>query len=128
MEYVKNAQWASRAPEMVMELLVESFQNSGRILEVGDRRARIRPNFRLQAQLTNFHVRRGAGEEAGTVVVELTPSLIRQPRREAIQSAPFSASRPLAALERDAIAAAFNEALRDVLVDTVEWTLRTGTA
>ncbi len=126
-EYVKNAQWASRSTEMVMELLVESFQNSGKIIRVGDRRARIRPDFKLESQLTNFHIER-AGEETGTVRVELSATLIKQPRREAIQSSPFSASRELATFDRDAIVAAFNEALQDVMVDTVEWTLRTGSA
>ncbi len=126
-EYVKNAQWASRSTEMVMELLVESFQNSGKIITVGDRRARIRPDFKLESQLTNFHIER-AGEETGTVRVELTATLIKQPRREAVSSTPFSSSVELQEFNRDAIVAAFNEALQDVMADTVEWTLKTGAA
>lgn len=126
-EYLANAEWASRAPEMVMELLVESFKNSGKIITVGDRRARIRPDFKLDASLEGFHIKR-AGDETGSVQVQLSAILVKQPRREAIQSAPFSASQELEAFDRDAIVAAFNEALQSVMADVVEWTLKTGAA
>ena len=128
-EYLATGEWASRAPAMVMELLVESFQNANRIPTVGDRRARIRPDFTLEAQLTAFHIQRdSADEDRGQVTVRLEPTLVKQPRREAIASIPFEATTEVAPLTLDGIIAAFNESLQEVMSQAVEWTLKTGVA
>lgn len=126
-KYVAGGEWASRAPEMVMELLVRSFEKSGKILTVGDRRARIRPDFVLTSRLTQFHVEKPAEASATrTVRVQLNVSLIKRPRRDAIASSSFESSSEVADLTLDNIVAAFDESLGDVMEEVVEWTLTTG--
>lgn len=124
-EYLATAEWASRAPEMVMELLVESFKNSNRILTVGDRRARIRPDFELDTRLTDFQFEETA-ENAGLVRIQLEASLVQRPQRNALSSLSFESTSAVAPRSLDNIVAAFNESLRDVMEQTVEWTLQTG--
>lgn len=124
-KYVAGGEWASRAPEMVMELVVESFRNSNKILTVGDRRDRIRSDFNLQLRLTNFHIEKTA-DDAGTVRVRLDTSLIKRPRRDPVATTSFDASSEVSPLVLDDIVAAFNENLQDVLEQVVEWTLQTG--
>lgn len=124
-EYLATAEWASRAPEMVMELLVESFKNSNRILTVGDRRARIRPEFELETRLTDFQFEE-TGADAGLVRVQLEASLVQRPRRNALSSLSFESTASVAPRSLDNILAAFDESLRDVMEQTVEWTLQTG--
>ena len=124
--YVAGGEWASRAPEMVMELLVESFKNSNRILTVGDRRSRIRPDFELDLRLTKFYVEE-TGSDAGVVRVGLDATMVERPRRNALSSFSFESATEVRSLSLDNIVAAFNESLQDVMEQVVEWTLQTGT-
>lgn len=124
-EYLATAEWASRAPEMIMELLVESFQNSNKILTVGDRRARIRPDFELDTRLVEFFYEQ-TDEDAGEVRVKLETTLIKRPQRSPLATLSFESSSPVAPRSLDNIVAAFDESLRDVMEQTVEWALQTG--
>ncbi len=124
-KYLATAEWASRAPEMVMELLVESFQNSNKILTVGDRRARIRPEFELDTRLADFQFEETA-ENAGVVRVKLETTLIKRPQRSPLASLSFESTSNVSPRNLDNILAAFDESLRDVMEQTVEWTLQTG--
>lgn len=124
-EYMADAEWASRAPEMVMELLVRSFKNSNSILEVGDRSARIRPNFELETRLTNFEITETA-TDAGRVRVALETSLVKRPQRSAVATSSFDSESKVAPLSLDNIVSAFDQSLRDVMKQVVEWTLVTG--
>jgi cholesterol transport system auxiliary component len=123
--YLATGEWASRAPEMVMELLVQSFRNSNKILTVGDRRARIRPEFDLQLRLSAFHIEKTA-EDAGTVRVGLDTTLVKRPQRDPLATSGFESSAQVSPLTLDDIVTAFDESLRDVMEQVVEWTLRTG--
>lgn len=123
--YLSTGEWASRAPEMVMELLVESFKNTGKLLSVGDRRARIRPDFDLQMRLSAFQVKE-TGADVGDVRVGLDVSLVQHPRRTVLSTSAFSAAADVTPLSLDNIISGFDQSLREVMVDTVEWTLRTG--
>ncbi len=123
--YLSTGEWASRAPEMVMELLVESFKNSGKMLSVGDRRTRIRPDYELETRLDDFQVEEMAGG-AGLVRVELGGSLVAKPRRNVLSSFAFDAETKIDPLTLDNIIAGFDEALQEVMEQAVEWTLRTG--
>jgi cholesterol transport system auxiliary component len=130
-EYLSTGLWASRSPEMVMELLVESFKNSNRILVVGDRRSRIRPDFELESRLTDFQVNStgasGSGTgNAATVKVGLDVSLLRRPRRTALATMFFESEVQISQETLDSGVAAFDRALQDVMADVVDWTLRTG--
>lgn len=124
-KYLSTGEWSSRAPEMVMELLVESFKKSGKMLSVGDRRARIRPDFELETRLDHFQVEEMAGG-TGFVRVELGGSLVERPRRNVLASFVFDAETKVDPLTLDNIIAAFQEVLEDVMEQVVEWTLRTG--
>ncbi len=124
-EYLATAEWASRAPEMIMELLVESFQNSNKILTVGDRRARIRPDFELDSRLVEFFFEQ-TDKDAGEVRVKLETTIIKRPQRSPLATLSFESSSPVAPRSLDNIIAAFDESLRDVMEQTVEWALQTG--
>ena len=125
MQYLATGEWASRAPEMVMKLLVESFKNTGKVFSVGDRRARIRPDFELLSRLANFEMVE-TGSDSGEVTVALEAQLIERPRRNVVSSLDWRSTTPVEGITLDSIVAAFQESLSEVLSQTVEWTLRTG--
>ncbi len=126
-QYLTTGEWASRAPEMVMELIVQSFRNSNKILTVGGRRDRIRPDFDLQLRLSGFHIEKTA-EDAGTVRVGLNTTLVKRPQRISVATSAFESSVEVLPLSLDAIVAAFDGTLREVMEQVVEWTLQTGAA
>jgi len=125
--YLSTGEWASRAPDMVMELLVESFKSTGKMLSVGDRRARIRPDFELESNLGAFQIEETA-EGAGLVRIALEGHLVEKARRTVLASFAYDAEAEVAPLTLDAIVAAFDASLQDVMAQAVEWTLRTGAA
>ncbi len=126
-QYLTTGEWASRAPEMVMELIVQSFRNSNKIFTVGGRRDRIRSDFDLQLRLSGFHIEKTA-EDAGTVRVGLDTVLVKRPRRESLATSAFESSAQVSPLSLDAVVAAFDGSLREVMEQVVEWTLQTGAA
>jgi len=125
--YLSTGEWSSRAPEMVMELLVKSFENSGKMLSVGDRRARIRPDFELDTKLNAFEIAETA-KDSGVVRVELEGRFVEKARRISLASFAFDAEVEIELLSLDNIVAGFESGLQDVMEQVVEWTLRTGIA
>jgi cholesterol transport system auxiliary component len=125
-DYVALAFWVDRAPSMVQTQIVQSFRNSGKIVQVGTTRDRLRPQFLLSSDLRAFQLNRGGGEE--TVRVRLDIQLLRMPQRDPVGGESFAADRPPTGAGVDPVVAAFDEALGRVLKELVAWTLRTGKA
>ncbi len=53
-DYYANAAWTDRAPLMIQTLLVESLENSRRIVGVGRDPLSVRPTYVLQSELREF--------------------------------------------------------------------------
>ncbi len=124
-EYFAGSQWTVRAPQMVQTLLVESFENSGRIVSVGRQAIGLRSDFNLLTEMREFQAEYGPTEPAPTIRVRLNAKLIRQPERAIIASQNFEAQATATGTDMESVVAAFDVALGKVLRRTVEWTLRT---
>ena len=129
-QYFANVAWSARAPAMVQTLLVESFENSGRIVSVGRESIGLRADYVLKSELREFQAEYGmpgAGNGARPRIrVRLNAKLVRIPQRLIIASRNFerletpSDNRTLSIIE------AFDVGLGGVLRNIVEWTLREG--
>jgi cholesterol transport system auxiliary component len=93
--YVAGSRWTSRAPKMVQTLLVESFENSGKIVAVGRQ------------------------------AIGLNAKLIKQPEQEIIASENFERVVRPEDEGMLAIVNAFDQALGSVMKKLVEWALVT---
>lgn len=127
LEYYARAQWSDRAPQMVQTLMIESFENSGRIVAVGRDVVGLRADFVLKSELREFqteYFRPGPPRSH----VAIAARLVQMPRRAIIGSTTFEASETAAADTLPAVIDAFDEALGKVLRRLVEWTLITGDA
>ncbi len=125
--YVSGGQWASRAPEMVMELLAKSFSNSDRLSKVVDRRGRIRPDFVLNSQLIEFHIQTTDPDaQEGTIRVRLDTSLMKPPSRQPLATSSFNASHELESVTLDNLVTGFDASLAEVMTEVMAWTLETG--
>ena len=128
LQYFAGSRWTERAPRMVQTLLVESFENSGKIVAVGRQAIGLRSDFNLKTELREFQAEYAGANSAPTVHVRLSARLIQQPRREIIASENFDAKVQAGGTGMDDVVIAFDEALGKVIRRTVEWTLLTGGA
>jgi cholesterol transport system auxiliary component len=127
LDFFARAAWTDTAPRMIQTLLIESFENTGKIVGVSRDSAALRPDFVLKIDLREFQAEYfDSGHPK--VHVRLALRLVRMPERTIVAS--FSHAEQVAAGRGDlrAIAEAFDEALGRVMRRTVEWTLRTGDA
>ena len=124
-EYYADATWVDRPAAMIEPLLIQSFQNSGTIQVVGDRRSDLRPDFMLQTNIGAFQAEQtGSGPPAARVA--LSARLMTMPKRQVVGTTEIARSAPAQSQDLPAIAAAFDDALGKVLKRLVEWTLATG--
>lgn len=117
-EYYAAGEWADRGPRLVQTALVRSFENSGRILSVGDRASLSVSDFVLQTDIRAFHAVYADGTPSATVEIF---ARLMSPRGRVYASRLF---RRQAAADRDAVPAvaeAFNAAMSVMLEDIVAW-------
>lgn len=127
LDFFGRAAWTDTAPRMVQTLLIESFENTGKIVGVSRDSAALRPDYLLKIDLREFQAEYfDPGHPK--VHVRLALRLVRMPERTIVAS--FSRAEHVAAERGDlrAIAEAFDDALGKVMRRAVEWTLRTGEA
>ena len=125
LQYVAGSRWTNRAPKMVQTLLVESFENSGRIVAVGRHAIGLRSDYNLKTELREFQAEYYNGEKVGLVRVRINVKLIQQPQQEIIASENFERAVRAENEGMQAVIDAFDTALGGVIKKLVEWTLVT---
>jgi len=132
--YYSAARWAARAPAMVQTLIVESFENSGRLPGATRPGSAIRPDFRLRVELREFQAEYaaadaddvGGGAASPVVHVALVAQLVHRDRRRIVGSRRFAVRVTAESGALPAVVAAFDAALGRVLKELVGWTLACG--
>jgi cholesterol transport system auxiliary component len=124
-KYYAEARWAERAPRMVQTLLVESFENTGRIVSVGRQSVGLRSDFNLKSDLREFQAVLKEGQAAPEVIVVLQVKLIAQPRQQIVASATFERRAVAKSAAILNVVEAFDDALGKILRDTVAWAMTT---
>ena len=125
-EYYAASGWTDRAPFMVQTLMLESFENSDKIVAVGRRAVGLRADFELRSELREFQAEYFTG--AIEAHVALNVKLVRAAERAIVGSHNFDVRAPATEDAMPAIVQAFDEAMGAVLKQMVDWTLRTGEA
>jgi cholesterol transport system auxiliary component len=124
LDYFARANWTDTAPRMVQTLLVESFENTGRIVAVGRESSSLRPDYLLKVDLREFQAELRAGAPP-VARVRLAVRLVRLPERAVVASFAHEAQQPASNSDIHNIVLAFDEALGTAMRRVVEWTLRT---
>lgn len=125
LDYYADVAWTDRAPEMVQTLMVESFENSGRIISIGRQSLGLRADYRLKTELREFQAEYLA-EGLPTVRVRINAKLIRTRTREIFAGETFENIQQSTGTNIDSLILAFDEGLGHVLKDLVKWTLVEG--
>lgn len=137
LRYFGRAAWTDAAPRMVQTLLVESFENSGKIVGVGREQIGLRSDFVLKTELREFQAEyeQRLAEDVSSlspstppplVRVRLNAKLVAMPRREIVASRNFEQVVTAERNSMEAIIRAFDEALGKVLKSLVGWGLQQG--
>lgn len=121
-KYFAEARWSERAPKLVQTLVVESFENSGKIVAVGRQSIGLRSDYNLKGELREFQAEYGDGG-APKVHVKLVVKLVRQPRLEIVAAKSFENIVQAKDNQLPSIIFAFDEALDKLLRQMVEWAL-----
>lgn len=124
-KYYAEARWAERAPRMVQTLLVESFENTNRIVAVGRQSVGLRSDFNLKSELREFQAVLKEGQTAPEVIIMLQVKLIAQPRQQIVASASFERRAMAKSAAILNVVEAFDDALGKILRDTVVWAMTT---
>ena len=123
-DYYSKTAWTDRAPVMVQTRIVDSFENSHKIVAVARESIGLHANYVLQTDLRNFEAMYFYG---GTPIVKvrIVAKLVRLPDRQIIGTATFERCVRARADKVPKVVEAFDQALGGVMKRLVAWTLRT---
>jgi len=123
-DYYAKTAWTDRAPAMVQTRIVDSFENSHKIVAVARESIGLRADYTLQPDLRNFEAMYFYG---GTPIVKvrIVAKLVRLPDRQIIGAATFERCVRARADKVPKVVDAFDQALGSVMKRLVAWTLRT---
>jgi cholesterol transport system auxiliary component len=123
-DYYSKTAWTDRAPLMVQTRIVDSFENTGKIVAVARESIALRANYQLQPDLRNFEAIYYYGGPP-IVKVRIIAKLVRLPDRQIIGVASFERCVRAREDKIPGVVQAFDQALGSVVKRLVAWTLRT---
>ena len=137
LRYFELSNWTDLAPRMIQTLIVESFENSGRIVAVGREAIGLRADYVLKTELREFQAefsqRLPQKAEVGignipppTIRVRINAKLIKMPRRSIVASKNFEYLIDAEENSMEEIIGAFDASLGKSMRRLVEWTLIVG--
>jgi cholesterol transport system auxiliary component len=122
LDYFADAAWTDRVPELIQELLIRRFEDSGAIVAVARDTEALRADYLLQTELRDFEARY-AGAGAPTVLARIEARLVRMPAREIMAHLTVDPSAPAAGDDAESVVQAFDQALGAALDQILAWTL-----
>ncbi len=123
LDYFARADWTDTAPLLVQTLLIESFENTGKIRAVTREATQLRADYVLQTELREFQAEYDTPGQPPLVRVRLNGKLIRMPDRTIVGSKTVERTIRAEQSSIDSVVLAFDEALGKVMKQIVEWTL-----
>ena len=125
LQFFANARWTERAPKMLQTLLVESFENTNKIISVGRQSISLRSDFTLKTELREFQVEQEPESNTSTIRVRINAKLVQQPNRVIVGSQSFESRLDIQkGGGMNDIVIAFDTATGKVIKKLVEWTLQ----
>jgi cholesterol transport system auxiliary component len=124
LEYYARATWVDTAPQMIQTLLVESFENSRKIVSIGRQSVTLRADYSLLTDLREFQAEY-LGSGPPRVRVRLNARMVKMPQREILALQTFEYLEQATDSSLEAVVVAFDSALGKTLRKIVEWSLTT---
>jgi cholesterol transport system auxiliary component len=121
-EYFARSNWTDLAPLMVQTLIIESFDNSGRIVAVSRESTQLRADYLLKTELREFQAEYDQ-DGPPQARVRINSKLVRLSDRTIIASHTIERLARAEKTDIESIVIAFDEALGKVVRQIVEWAL-----
>lgn len=124
-QYFASVAWADRAPNLVQTLLIESFENSKRIISVGRETTGLRADYVLKNELREFQAEYfdRSTSAAPDVRVRISATLIKMPERAIVNRFEKESVVTASGGRFKDVITAFDDAMGKVLSSIVEQTL-----
>jgi len=123
LEYFAAASWVDVVPVMAQTLLIESFDNSGKVDVLGREVVGVRADYALLTHVREFQAEYD-GPGPPEVRIRLQVRLVRMPRRISLAATSKEDVVEAASGSLDDIVVAFDRAFGTVTKDIVVWTLQ----
>lgn len=125
-QYLPEARWVDRAPLIVQALMIESFENSGKVPAVGSSAIGLRADFLIVTDIREFQavVPTDDPDAPLQIQVRLNIKLIDAFSDRIISSKSFGEFVPAANDNPVTVVDAFDRALGSTMRDAVEWSVR----
>jgi cholesterol transport system auxiliary component len=123
LDYYARSEWTDLAPRLVQTKLIESYENSGKIVSVGREGSGLRSDYVLKSELRHFEAQLYESEKPMIRVV-MNVKLVKMPEREIVANRSFERTHKVDAANIDQLVEGFDEALGGVLKRVVEWSIR----
>ena len=124
-KYLSGARWADRAPRMIQQLLIQSFENTKKIVSVGRQSIGLRSDYNLKVELREFQAEKTTDGKT-QVRVRLNLKLVRLALGQIVASESFESLKDAASENVSDVVQAFDDAVGAVLKRSVTWTLKAG--
>jgi cholesterol transport system auxiliary component len=125
--FLPGARWVDRAPLIIQSLLIESFENSGKVDAVGRSAVGLRADYIIVTDVREFQARIADPSKPDAPLetyVRLNIKIVNEAADRIIASRSFENLQTSASDEARDIVAAFDLALGKVLKSAVEWSVR----
>jgi len=123
-QYFPGSRWVDRAPVLVQTLMVESFENTGRVTSVGRLAIGLTPDFKLVTELREFQAEVPENGESKLVVkVQINMKIVDEPEGHIFASESFDRMVRLNSTQMIDVVKAFDDALGGTMRDAVQWAL-----
>ncbi|WP_170785788.1 ABC-type transport auxiliary lipoprotein family protein [Ruegeria lacuscaerulensis] len=126
-QYLSRARWVDRAPLIVQALMVESYENSGKVAAVGRSTVGLRADYVIVPDLREFQgivVSGTDGESTVRIEVRMNIKIIDEFEDKIIASGSFQEAVIAESEQTPDLVNAFDIALGKTMRDAVEWSVR----
>lgn len=126
-QYLPRARWVDRAPLIVQALLVESYENSGKVAAVGRSTVGLRADYVIAPDLREFQgivISETDSSKTVRVEVRMNIKVIDEFDDKIIASSSFREFVVSASDQTPDLVQAFDVALGKTMRDAVEWSIR----
>jgi cholesterol transport system auxiliary component len=125
-QYLPGARWVDRAPVLIQSLLIESYENSGRVPAVGRSQVGLRADYVIVTDIREFQaatVSEDPTDPSLEVNVRLNLKIVHAREDRIIGSESFERVELAESSDPAVMIVAFDEALGDAMRDAVEWSV-----